>query len=121
MPTQRRTRPSRGRGTYALQARLAAAERVVQAHRRVNAALHTIVALALREQPLAMLLQAVVQEVSAATGFPVVVIELYDEARQLMEVAAVTGSALLADQACSSAPVAQNSLGPGGPQRPDHG
>ncbi len=91
MPSKRRTSSTPGRASRTLRARLAAAEQAVQIHRRVIDALHRIAALALREQPLRAVLQEIVQEVSAATSFPIVAIEFYDEDRQLMEFVAATG------------------------------
>ncbi|NTU81075.1 MAG: PAS domain S-box protein [Chloroflexales bacterium] len=94
-----------------LQTRLVAAERAVQVCQREIDALHRIAALGLREQPLRVALEEVVQAVSAATGFPIVAIEFYDEARQLMELVAATGITLSTDQAGLRVPVAQTISG----------
>ncbi|MEI7769349.1 MAG: PAS domain S-box protein, partial [Chloroflexales bacterium] len=65
--------------------------RLAQAHEHELRTLHQISELALREQPLPTQLDEAVQLVSASTGFPIVAIEYYDEAQQLMTFAAATG------------------------------
>ncbi|NTU79658.1 MAG: GAF domain-containing protein, partial [Chloroflexales bacterium] len=111
MPTRRRSSPVRQRATRGYPARLVAAERALQVYRRIIDALHHIAALALREQPLPAVLQEVVEEVSAATSFPIVAIEFYDPADQCMEFAAATGIPLSADQAILRVPVDQTLSG----------
>ena len=108
MRTVRLSRNQLARDNRALRARLAKAERalaamqraaqqqaeeLLRAHERERElrTLHQLSELALREQPLSTLLDEAVQLVSARTGFPIVSIEYYDEARQLMEFAAATG------------------------------
>jgi PAS domain S-box-containing protein len=111
MPAKRRTSDPIRRQVGVPRARLAAAERTIRARQREIEALHRIAALAQREQPLRTVLQEVVQEVSACTGYPIVAIEFYDEAQQLMEFAAATGIPLAADQIGLCVPVAQTLSG----------
>ncbi len=107
--------PSRSRRTQlvrenrALRAHLAAAERAltvqrrseqarveaaVQVREREIATLYQLSEIALRD-PLSSALHAVVQVVSASTGFPIVAIEYYDEPQHLMEMVAATGISTL--------------------------
>jgi PAS domain S-box-containing protein len=111
MLATRRTHNHVGRATRALQVRLAAAERAVQARQRVIDALHRIAALALSEQPLHDVLQEVVQEVHACTGFPIVLIEFYDPTLQMMEIVAATGIPLPADHSDMLIPVSMTLSG----------
>jgi hypothetical protein len=111
MPTRRRSSPGPRRATRGHAARRVAADRALQTHRRVIAVLHHIATLALREQPLPAVLQEVVQEVSAATGFPIVAIEFYDAVGQCMEVAAATGLPRPAGQARLRIPLNQTLSG----------
>lgn len=94
-----------------LQARLAAAERDVQAYKRENAALHRIASLALQDQPLRVVLHEIAREISAGTDVPCVTIELYDEARRQMEVVAAMGLPIPVDEAGLRVPIDQSRSG----------
>lgn len=86
-------------------------EAIIEAREREIATLHRISELGLREQPLEQILPAVVAEVSACTGFPIVAIEFYDAAQQVMTFAAATGMPLPPDPACLAVPVDQTLSG----------
>jgi PAS domain S-box-containing protein len=132
MTTEQRTSKQLASENEELRARLAEAERTlaavghspasdlnehrqlvadVRAHQHEIASLHRISEIALREQPLSVVLHEVVQEVSTSTGFPIVAIEFYDKARQVMEVVASVGMHIPADQAGFHIPVDQTLSG----------
>lgn len=92
-------------------AQLVSEHHALQAYQHEIAALHHISELVLRDQPLSATLHEMVREVSVRTGFPIATIEFYDEARQLMEIAAATGMPLPVDQAAYCIPVDQTLSG----------
>jgi len=91
--------------------RLAHALRAVQDRQREIAALHQIAEIGLREQPLEAILPGVVQAISACTSFPIIAIEFYDPARQLMTFAAATGIPLPPEPDGFAVPVDQTLSG----------
>ncbi|NTU78762.1 MAG: PAS domain S-box protein [Chloroflexales bacterium] len=103
-----RAAPARSALDPAERARL---EAIIAARQREIVTLHRISELGLREQPLEQILPAVVEEVSACTGFPIVAIEFYDAARQVMTFAAATGIPLSPDPAGLAVPVDQTLSG----------
>lgn len=67
--------------------------------------LHKISEITLGAQSLKSAFQEIVEETSASTGFPIIAIELYDEARQIMVFAGVKGVPLPADESVLEVPV----------------
>ncbi|MEI6777615.1 MAG: PAS domain S-box protein [Chloroflexales bacterium] len=100
-------RPHRTRPVRAFQARLAATEQTLRFCRRELATLQRLTALVLPTQPLHEALHAAAQELGAATGVPIVVIERYDDAHQELECVAATGVALPGDLVGGRFPAAQ--------------
>lgn len=109
------------RENHELRAHLAEAERVLagssskladmQAHQNEIDSMHRISEIILRDQPLTMTLHDVVQEIGTSTGFPVATIEFYDEARQMMEIVAMTGIPMPVDQTSYFVPINQTLSG----------
>jgi diguanylate cyclase (GGDEF)-like protein/PAS domain S-box-containing protein len=73
--------------------------------------LHRISEITLTAQSLEVAFQLIVEEISAATGFPIVAIELYDETRQMMVFAGTKGIPLPANQSVLEIPVDQTLSG----------
>lgn len=73
--------------------------------------LHKISEITLGAQSLKTAFQEIVEETSASTGFPIIAIELYDEARQIMVFAGVKGVPLPADESVLEVPVDQTLSG----------
>ncbi|NTV63873.1 MAG: PAS domain-containing protein, partial [Oscillochloris sp.] len=111
MSTLHRTRHYIGRHIHALRARLAVAERTIETQQQALDTLQRLTALTLHDQPFPIIIKAVAQTLSAATGFPIVTIELYHATLQQMEVVAASGCSLPADEADRRAPLDQTLAG----------
>jgi PAS domain S-box-containing protein len=73
--------------------------------------LYKISQIALSNQSLKTAFQEIVEEISTATGFPIVAIELYDKARQVMVFEGIKGIPAPSDGSPVEVPVAQTASG----------
>lgn len=73
--------------------------------------LHRISEIHISTQSLKATFQEIVEEISSATGFPIIAIELYDAARQMMIFAGVKGIPLLSQDSTLEVPVDQTLSG----------
>lgn len=67
------------------------AEEALQSRHQELLTLHRIAEITLRSQSAQLIFQGIVEEISVATGFPIVAIELYDAVRQVMVFEGVKG------------------------------
>ncbi|MBD2036396.1 PAS domain S-box protein [Leptolyngbya sp. FACHB-321] len=84
-------------------------EAALHARNREVLTLHKISEITLKAQSLKAAFQDIVKEISAATAFPIVAIELYDAARQVMVFEGTEGIPLLPDGKPIEVPVTQAS------------
>ncbi|MBW4474607.1 MAG: PAS domain S-box protein [Stenomitos rutilans HA7619-LM2] len=75
------------------------------------AMLHTLSEITLQQQSLKAVFQAIVKEISAATEFPIIAIELYDAVRQMMVFEGTEGIPLPPDGQPIEVPVSQTASG----------
>ncbi|MBI2954868.1 MAG: MEKHLA domain-containing protein, partial [Chloroflexi bacterium] len=87
------------------------AEEELAARHRELLTLHRISEIVRNAQSVEVAYQEIVQEISNATGFPIVVIELYDEVRQKMLFKGMTGIPLSADHSAFEVPVEETLSG----------
>lgn len=87
------------------------AEEEVSSRNQKLLTLHRISEITLTAQSLEAAFQVIVEEISSATNFPIVAIELYDEARQVMVFAGVKGIPLPPNQNVLEVPVDQTLSG----------
>ncbi|XHX78347.1 MAG: PAS domain S-box protein [Stenomitos frigidus ULC029] len=86
-------------------------ETALQARNRELVAFHKISEITLNTQSLKAAFQDIVKEISAATAFPIIAIELYDAARQVMVFEGTEGIPIPLDGKPIEVPVAQTSFG----------
>ncbi|XGV99408.1 MAG: PAS domain S-box protein [Leptolyngbya sp. BL-A-14] len=86
-------------------------EAVLRVRNRELALLHQLSEIILNQQSLSVAFQVIVKEISAATAFPIVAIERYDSARQMMVFEGTEGIPLPLDGKPIEVPVSQTSSG----------
>ncbi len=86
-------------------------EEELSSHNQKLLTLHSISEITLRSQSLQAAFQKIVEEISSATGFPIIAIELYDEAQQMMVFTGVKGIPLPPNTSVLKIPVEQTLSG----------